>query len=49
LVLSVFFFSWPSLAYIKPGNGFCSCIRASRSWGTFISVFLRRNGGASVL
>jgi len=56
LVLSEFFFyapppsfSWPSLAYIKPGNGFCSCIRASRSWGTFISVFLRRNGGASVL
>jgi hypothetical protein len=42
-------FSWPSLAYVKPGNGFCSCIRASRSWGTFISVFLRRNGGASVL
>ena len=24
-------FSWPSLPFIKPENGFCSCIRASRS------------------
>jgi hypothetical protein len=33
----------------KPENGFCSCICASWSWGTFISVSLRRNRGASIL
>jgi len=25
--------SWPSLAFIKPSNGLCSCVRTSRSWG----------------
>jgi hypothetical protein len=49
VIHSSLFFSWPSLDFIKTENGFCSCIRASRSWGTFISVSLRRNRGASIL
>jgi len=37
---------WPSLAFIKPEDGLCSCVRASRSWGTNASVSLRRNRGS---
>ena len=35
--------------FIKPYDGLCSCVRASRSWGTNASVSLRRNKGITVL
>jgi len=38
-------FLWPSVASIKPENGFSSRVRASWSWGTNASVSLRRNRG----
>jgi hypothetical protein len=40
---------WPSLTFIKPEDGLCSCVCASRSWGTNASVSLRRNRGNNLL
>jgi hypothetical protein len=39
---------WPSLAFIKPEDDLCSCVCASRSWGTNAFVSLRRNRGIRV-